>query len=59
MFSVPNYLGLAQRMLSYAEARRIAAVYPVRGSDQLRVVLLSAHRSSSPTTGTTAPTKFA
>ena len=40
MFSVANYLGVERRMLSYAEPGRIAAVYPVWGSDQLRVVLL-------------------
>ena len=40
VFSVANYLGVERRMLSYAEPGRIAAVYPVWGSDQLRVVLL-------------------
>jgi 2-polyprenyl-6-methoxyphenol hydroxylase-like FAD-dependent oxidoreductase len=40
VFSVANYLQLERRMLSYAEPGRIAAVYPVWGSDQLRVVLL-------------------
>ena len=39
-FSVPNYLGLQQRMVSYAQPGRTAAVYPVWGTDQLRVVLL-------------------
>ena len=40
VFSAPNYLGLQQRMVSYVEPGRTAAVYPVRGTDQLRVVLL-------------------
>src|SRR3954447_3406634 len=40
VFSVPDYLGLRQRMLSYAQPGKTAAVYPVWGTDQLRVVLL-------------------
>ena len=40
VFSVPDYLGLQQRMVSYAQPGRTAAVYPVWGTDQLRVVLL-------------------
>src|SRR4051794_29149982 len=40
VFSVPNYLGVEQRMLSYAEPGKPAAVSPVWGIDQLRVVLL-------------------
>ncbi len=40
VFSVSDYLGLRQRMVSYAEPGKTAAVYPVWGTDQLRVVLL-------------------
>lgn len=40
VFSVPNYLGLQQCMMSYAEAGQTVAVYPVWGTDQLRVLLL-------------------
>ncbi len=40
VFSVPNYLGLQEHMLSYAEPGQTVAVYPVWGTDQLRVLLL-------------------
>jgi hypothetical protein len=40
VFSVPNYLGLQEHMLSYAESGQTVAVYPVWGTGQLRVLLL-------------------
>jgi 2-polyprenyl-6-methoxyphenol hydroxylase-like FAD-dependent oxidoreductase len=40
VFTVPNYLHLHQRMLGYGEVGRTAAIYPVRGTDQARVILL-------------------
>jgi 2-polyprenyl-6-methoxyphenol hydroxylase-like FAD-dependent oxidoreductase len=40
VFSVPNYLGLQEHMLSYAEPGQTVAAYPVWGTDQLRVLLL-------------------
>ena len=40
VFTVPNYLDLHQRMLGYGEVGRTAALYPVRGTSQARVILL-------------------
>jgi len=40
VFSVPNYLGLQEHMVSYAEPGQTVAAYPVWGTDQLRVLLL-------------------
>ena len=40
VFSVPNYLHLRQRMLGYGDVGRTAGIYPVRGTDEARVVLL-------------------
>ena len=40
VFSVPNYLDLHQRMLGFGAVGRTAAIYPVYGSDEARVLLL-------------------
>ena len=40
VFTVPNYLDLHQRMLGYGEVGRTAALYPVRGTSEARVILL-------------------
>jgi 2-polyprenyl-6-methoxyphenol hydroxylase-like FAD-dependent oxidoreductase len=40
VFTVPNYLDLHQRMLGYGAVDRTVAIYPVRGTDQARVLLL-------------------
>jgi 2-polyprenyl-6-methoxyphenol hydroxylase-like FAD-dependent oxidoreductase len=40
VFTVPNYLHLHQRMLGYGDVGRTAGIYPVRGTDEARVVLL-------------------
>ncbi len=40
VFSVPNYLSLTDRMLAFSAPGRTAAVYPVGGGAQLRVLLL-------------------
>jgi 2-polyprenyl-6-methoxyphenol hydroxylase-like FAD-dependent oxidoreductase len=40
VFTVPNYLDLHQRMLGCGDVGRTAALYPVRGTSQARVILL-------------------
>jgi len=40
VFTVPNYLDLHQRMLGYGDIGRTAAIYPVHGTDEARVLLL-------------------
>ncbi|HET9649917.1 MAG TPA: FAD-dependent monooxygenase [Microlunatus sp.] len=40
VFSVPNYLHLHRQMLGYADVGRTAAIYPVRDTDQARVIFL-------------------
>jgi 2-polyprenyl-6-methoxyphenol hydroxylase-like FAD-dependent oxidoreductase len=40
VFTVPNYLDLYQRRLGYGDVGRTAAIYPVRGTSQARVILL-------------------
>jgi 2-polyprenyl-6-methoxyphenol hydroxylase-like FAD-dependent oxidoreductase len=40
VFTVPNYLDLHQQMLGYGDVGRTAALYPVRGTRQARVILL-------------------
>ena len=40
VFTVPNYLDLHQRMLGYGDVDRTAAIYPVHGTDEARVLLL-------------------
>jgi 2-polyprenyl-6-methoxyphenol hydroxylase-like FAD-dependent oxidoreductase len=45
-FTVPNYLGLQQRMLGFADVGRTAAIYPVHETGQARVLLL--WRTSTP-----------
>jgi 2-polyprenyl-6-methoxyphenol hydroxylase-like FAD-dependent oxidoreductase len=40
VFTVPNYLDLHQRMLGYGDVDRTAAIYPVQGTDEARVLLL-------------------
>ena len=39
-FTAPNYLGLQERMLGFADVGRTAAIYPVHETDQARVLLL-------------------
>jgi 2-polyprenyl-6-methoxyphenol hydroxylase-like FAD-dependent oxidoreductase len=40
VFTVPNYLDLHQRMLGYGDVDRTAAIYPVHGTDEARVLFL-------------------
>jgi 2-polyprenyl-6-methoxyphenol hydroxylase-like FAD-dependent oxidoreductase len=40
VFTVPNYLDLHQQMVGYGDVGRTAALYPVRGTGQARVILL-------------------
>jgi 2-polyprenyl-6-methoxyphenol hydroxylase-like FAD-dependent oxidoreductase len=40
VFTVPNYLDLRQRMIGFADVGRTAAIYPVHGTGQARVLLL-------------------
>jgi 2-polyprenyl-6-methoxyphenol hydroxylase-like FAD-dependent oxidoreductase len=40
VFTVPNYLDLHQRMLGYGDVDRTAAIYPVQGTDEARILLL-------------------
>jgi 2-polyprenyl-6-methoxyphenol hydroxylase-like FAD-dependent oxidoreductase len=40
VFTVPNYLDLHQRMLGYGAVDRTAAIYPVYGTEEARVLLL-------------------
>jgi 2-polyprenyl-6-methoxyphenol hydroxylase-like FAD-dependent oxidoreductase len=40
VFTVPNYLDLHQRMLGFGDVGRTAAIYPVRGTSEARVILL-------------------
>ena len=40
VYTVPNYLDLHQRMLGYGDVGRTAAIYPVYGTDEARVLLL-------------------
>jgi 2-polyprenyl-6-methoxyphenol hydroxylase-like FAD-dependent oxidoreductase len=40
VFTVPNYLDLHQRMLGCGDVGRTAAIYPVHGTDEARVLLL-------------------
>ena len=39
-FTAPNYLGLQERMLGFADVGRTAAIYPVHETDQARALLL-------------------
>ena len=39
-FTAPNYLGLQERMLGFADVGRTAAIYPVHEPGQARVLLL-------------------
>ena len=39
-FQVPNYLGLHRQTLGCADVGRTAAIYPVRGTGEARVILL-------------------
>ena len=38
VFTVPNYLDLHQRMIGFADVGRTAAIYPVHGTGQARVL---------------------
>jgi 2-polyprenyl-6-methoxyphenol hydroxylase-like FAD-dependent oxidoreductase len=40
VFTAPNYLGLQQRMLGFADVGRTAAIYPTRENREARVLLL-------------------